>query len=375
MVNDFLVRLILKIRGEFLLGFVLVFYFGLPVINIIRVFFSYKMNLILIFFLFLTVGLLTVSFFVYKNWYCNCVIFLFHSFFTQRRQFFSLGAYLIKEWPFVFGCFLVVSLVSVLFWRPNPHILWMHSLDCFCVCFRNIFIVPYLGWSLLVTTNLRKKFILEQQTNQEVVLPLFSNTNLSENFGFYYNFVTWAESIVNLKPSETSLKKTSAVSVPGFCLSYFNSLYQKLASLMFDKFQENENAVRCHISKTLDLCFTKEERDDNLSVALKEMSHVANIIQKKSNLLSMQMEKEMNSSFLGFHFWLHEKKFHEIFKKSNDLLLDSQMVQYCSQDQGKTKIHQNIFAILVEKHGSPVQVASFFEPKCQFLEIFQTLFW
>lgn len=42
-------------------------------------------------------------------------------------------------------------------WRENSHIFWMYSVDCFCVCFRNVFILPFLGYSTIVTLNLKKK--------------------------------------------------------------------------------------------------------------------------------------------------------------------------------------------------------------------------
>lgn len=65
-----------------------------------------------------------------------------------------------REHPYLFGCFVVLSTISILYWRENSHIFWMYSVDCFCVCFRNVFILPFLGYSTIVTLNLKKKIFI-----------------------------------------------------------------------------------------------------------------------------------------------------------------------------------------------------------------------
>lgn len=367
MVTNFMNKLIKQIQGELVLGFVLIFYFLFPIFNMVRVFFSIKITFFILFVFFFLFLFFYFLFYINKKLYSKCLTFIFNDFLTKNRNFFSFGAFVIKEWPLIFGCFVILSTISILYWRENSHIFWMHAIDCFCVCFRNIFIIPFLGYSTIVTLHLKKKHLLKEDNELTHALPLFANTKLDENLIFYYNFVLWAKCVVGLKPPLDSLRKTSFVSIPGFFLVYFNYFYQKIAFIVFEDFKENEKYINFYISKSVEE--KKLSREKKILI-----SEIANLIQKESDCLSKEMDEKMNVSMKGFQFFFHKKKMNQILEKSEQLYSDSETLHFCSRDGIDTVISQQHLKVLSEKYKDQFQISSLIEPRMIFVEFIHKIF-
>lgn len=367
MVTNFMNKLIKQIQGELVLGFVLIFYFLFPIFNMVRVFLSIKITFFMLFVFFFLFLFFYFLFYVNKKLYSNCLTFLFNDFLTKNRNFFSFGAFVIKEWPFIFGCFVILSTISILYWRENSHIFWMHAIDCFCVCFRNIFIIPFLGYSTLVTLHLKKKHLLKEDNELTHALPLFANTKSEENLHFYFNFVLWGKCVVDLKPPLDSLRKTSFVSIPGFFLVYFNYFYQKIAFMVFKDFKDNEKYISFYISKLLEK--KKLNREKKFLI-----SEIANLIQRESDSLSIEMDQKMSFPIKGFSYFFHEKKFKQILKKSEELYLDSMNLYRCCNNEKDALISQQHLKVLSEKYKDQFQISSLIEPRMKFVEFIHKIF-
>ena len=84
----------------------------------------------------------------------------------------------------------------------------------------------------------------------------------------------WTDCVLKLKPPLSSLRKTSLISIPGFFLSYFNYLYQKIVVVFLEVFQKYQNEYRFDIFEIL-----QEKQLDSKEIPL--INQIAIQIQKK----------------------------------------------------------------------------------------------
>lgn len=150
---------ILSLTGEMILAFALVFHVIFPLANIFRAVFSLKLTAFFLFCLILSALLLYLVFLFFPKMYKGSVFLVFGDFFTIHMGTLCFGGFLIRNYPRVFGCYIFLSSASFLYFRENPENFGFYVIYCLCVIFRNVFLMPYLGYSLLITLNKKKKRI------------------------------------------------------------------------------------------------------------------------------------------------------------------------------------------------------------------------
>ena len=143
----------------------------------------------------------------------NVSTLIFSDFVWKHQKLITFGIRLMRDWPFVFAIYASLSLSSFYLLKEYPTHFVYYFLYVGCVSFRNIFLLPYLGYSFIVKINEKK---LDLLIEKECVsnLPLFLNTSLLENKQFCGNVQNWVDLVLKLKPSADSSKKISFATTP-----------------------------------------------------------------------------------------------------------------------------------------------------------------
>lgn len=157
------------------------------------------------------------------------------------RNFLFFGALLHVKTPSLFGFYVFFSVCSFHLVRENPNVLWIHCFYSLIVIFRNLFIIPVLGYSVIFKVNKKQRDFLSM--NHEKNLVLFRETFFLENIQFVQNFHKWNEWIEGLTPSPSSLKKTSRVSFFTTCSWYCAYFIRSISKQFLLIMQENDKQL------------------------------------------------------------------------------------------------------------------------------------
>ena len=247
-----------------------------------------------------------------------------------------------KERPFTFGWYIVLSSVTLFYSRQNPENFWIYLIYCACVCFRNLFLIPFLGYSLLITFNNKKRELLSDQDKKNLfqgVAPMFSNTPLVHNGSFLFNFSYWTTRVAQLKPTQVSLRKTSLITAPSLTMIILNFRSLEFCQLEFESFVEKQLLI----DKQLDLILN-DKTDLVGDMAL--VKKMAEILEHDKDSLSKRMGGELNHKFLGLYFFFNQTPFREISSESTMLAMTSTLLRFCYESQLGDLDSKNTFSIL-----------------------------
>lgn len=219
----------LKLNGQFVISHFIVFYFLFPLYNIYRAI-VFQFNIKVVIGLFMVNLFLWGLFQLFKTFYIKIVNLIFHKSILNYRVYITFGTILVKKFPRFFGLYLFFSISSFYMMKIDSTNIWIHSFYFFSVVFRNVFMLPGLGYSLILKINRVQSQYLNITDTVEIFrtldggfdmrLILFRDVGLHLNSDFRFRFWGWVVWIHTVKPSLDALKKTSFVSFLTTCLWY-----------------------------------------------------------------------------------------------------------------------------------------------------------
>ena len=295
---SFIDKVILRITTPSAMSIFGVAYVLLPIFNILRSIFLLRINwLILLIFCFLILVLILLF---QKSPYIlhRFSKFFFKDFFLKHKKFFCYGALLTRDNPFWFSFYLIFSLTSLRLIYQNPDNFYVHFCYVLSVLFRNLVLVPYLGYSFLVRLNKKQsELMIENEGQNEMIL--WRNTKLTQDSHFSKNFKEWCNWIHELTPSEKSLKIISIISfITTVCWYSLYYIYH-LAADFLKVFQENKREFDERIDLVLQNKHQKNEFDDLLK-------KIGGAMKTKMEILNQEFERysQMNSfSYNLMYIW------------------------------------------------------------------------
>ena len=151
---------IFNLHGEFVASWFIIYSVVFPLLNIGRALFSVEFKLRMLISILFIWGCCYLLFLIFPNFYQKIVETIFNDLFTRNKKIISFGAYLIKNYPFIFGCYVCLSVSTLYIIRHFSEEFWVYILYVLSVCFRNLCILPFLGYSLIIKINERKKKLL-----------------------------------------------------------------------------------------------------------------------------------------------------------------------------------------------------------------------
>ncbi len=208
--------LILHLPSQAAVSFFIVYGVFFSSFNIWRACTDFRFTFSVFLFFLGGIALLSLLFLRSPKLFERVLALIFSDFSWRHHKTISFGMTLMRDWPFVFAVYASLSLSSLYLVREHPADFAYYVLYVGCVSFRNMFLVPYLGYSLIVKINEKKVELLSEKEEGESSspFPLFSNTSLLQNTGFCGHVLNWTELVSALKPSPASSRKISLVTGP-----------------------------------------------------------------------------------------------------------------------------------------------------------------
>jgi hypothetical protein len=164
-----------KVEGEFIVSCFLVYSVIFGLMNVWKAVFLVRPN----FYIFCTLLPCIVGFYVFfllfPSSYYSVVQMIFHDVFWNHKYSISFGAVCLQKYPYLFGLYISLSISSFHVIRQDPDTFWIYLLYVLCVCFRNFFLVPFLGYKFILQINKEKREILiggGDAPNRETDTPL-----------------------------------------------------------------------------------------------------------------------------------------------------------------------------------------------------------
>lgn len=320
-------QFILNLTGEFVISLFLINCVTLPIINVLRAVFHFRMN-----------SFIFLFFSLKKNptFFCNLTRILFSESLFKYKNLISFGALLSKNSPYFFGLYLVFSISTLHLMRTFPESFYFHFFYCLSVIFRNVFLVPILGYSFIVNIN-KKKFELissNQPENLQIQpIQLFKDTALVSDLIFCDNFQKWSDWVLSLKSSPESLKKVSRISFIT-SVSWFGFFFLKFKFL---ELRSHSDSVRLMITKNkkeLETIISTIQADKQKN---EEFIYIFQKIALKMNDKMIQMNSkidpylEMGSTQFSLNFFFYQSFHTNLIKELFSLKVDVHTLSYLTQ--------------------------------------------
>ncbi len=227
--------LILSLQGQLVISFFIVYSVFFSSFNIWRAFSACRFTLPVFLWFLGGIALLSLLFWGSQKLFERVLALIFSDFSWRHHKSIGFGIRLMRDRPFVFAIYASLSLSSFYLIREFPEGWAWYTLYVGCVIFRNIFLLPYLGYSLIVKINEKKVELLsEEEGESSSPFPLFSNTSLLQNMGFCGHVQNWTDLVSELKPSPDSSRKISLTTAPTTVFWAVTPTLKKTGSSMID---------------------------------------------------------------------------------------------------------------------------------------------
>lgn len=291
-------------------------------------------------------GCCYLLFLIFPNFYQKIVETIFNDLFTRNKKIISFGAYLIKNYPFIFGCYVCLSVSTLYIIRHFSEEFWVYILYVLSVCFRNLCILPFLGYSLIIKINERKKKLLFENKqiflNQELI-PLFSTIPLENDKNFCSNFQSWSELVISLQPSSDSSTKIAILTIPTSCF-WFITLGFKYQTLdRINTFSRNKKEIESNTGIIL--------KNQDFSVQENLLfQKLAIILNQQINTLERQLQPSGQSLLESLRLYYNSKQAKECVDKSYSLVRDSIDLKFCFRINLEISDSTEIFLGLTKKY-------------------------
>lgn len=340
--NGFLFHL----QSQLVISFVILYSVCFPLFNIWRAFFGVSFTFYVFLFFFFSLFSLFFLFLTFPKLFHTISTGLFCDFFWKNHTVVSFGAMMMKELPFVFGVYASSSFMSFYLMKDYPTSWVCYLFYVNCVIFRNIFLIPFLGYSLVVKINEKKKELSAEKGCVET-FPLFSNTQLLDNQEFCDNFQNWADLVSKLKPSADSSKKISFVTVPTSVFWHFFSEAKRIGGVIMKSVFRNKKEIDSRLFPILhneDLTIPQAELFKKLALRITAYSR---IYEKK---VQSYQEHEMGSVKAGIFFTVNPTEKKELFAFSFALLRDSFDLACCFDSKLHTSESHKLLLRLTKRY-------------------------
>ena len=361
--NNYYDLVVIKINSLLIVSIFLVYYIIFPFININRSLFGIRFNIYIILFLFLTLIFFYLIFNLFDSIFTFVTNIVFADYILKKKSILCFGAFLLSNYPAIFGVYICLSISSFHLHRYDPDIIWYHILYCLCVFFRNFFIVPALGYTFIIKINKKKKQLLQEtlpdldfnfqelHEKYHFTIPLFFETPLIDNLHFCNNFMLWNETVEELTPSPESLKITSVVSLITTSLWYlFYGLYFLSFYFIYQDYISDIEYNLTRLKKIIDPFLSKELnlKNDHLiyqKIALAMNSKLENIVAECAPF------KEKNSKFLDILYITKRSFFEKMKEKSNELIADGHIFEFSRNNKYDNDTTQDMLIYLCKKYN------------------------
>ena len=312
--------------------------------NILRALSGFSLTFFVFLFFFCGMFFLFFIFLRSPKLFDHVLTLIFSDFVWRHKKLITFGMTLMRDWPFVFGIYAALSLSSFYLIKEYPDDLVCYFFNVGCVSFRNICLLPYLGYGFMLKIN-QKKVDLLAEKGCVSNFPLFSNTSLLENKQFYRNVQNWADLVSILKPSIDSSKKLSLITTP---TSFFWILYPTLK-------KKGSVMIMMSLSNIEDIELKTFPILHNKNVTIPQdwlLKKLAFWITEHARLLNETVKRyqEMNPLIRGLYFTLNPEEAKTLLAYSFKLLGDSRELAYCFQTKLECQYSHEVLIDLTKKY-------------------------
>ena len=337
--------LILHLPSQLVISFFIVYSVFFASFNIWRAISGFSLTFFVFLFFFFSMFLLFFFFLRFPKLFENVSTLIFSDFVWKHQKLITFGIRLMRDWPFVFAIYASLSLSSFYLLKEYPTHFVYYFLYVGCVSFRNIFLLPYLGYSFIVKINEKK---LDLLIEKECVsnLPLFLNTSLLENKQFCGNVQNWVDLVLKLKPSADSSKKISFATTPTSVFWFFYPTLKQKGSRMIDMPLSTVENIEL---KTFPILHNKDTTIPQ-DWLLKKLAFVLTENARHLNE-TMKLYQEMGPLKTGLYFKFKPKEEKKLIWYSFMILNDSRDLSYCFQSKLQSEYSHELLIQLTTKYS------------------------
>lgn len=326
--ETFFRKFIVSLTGEFLISFFVTIYVILPLVNCVRSILLIQLQLIFFYFLFGFLLIFWVFLKLVPIFYYKITNFLFSDFLLECRHFIFLGAIFQRNFPSFFGLYVCFSLSSFHLIREYPDIFWIHFFYSLIVIFRNIFLLPALGYGVLFKINRKQKEYLSM--NDKKNYGIFKQEFFVKNTQFLSNFEKWNSWIEKMTPTPNSLKITSRISLLTSCSWYFFYFIRTESQHFLLNMQKNQNTLDNYLAR-----LNNTEKIPELEWFFEQIT--LNLKEKMQHLdLQVNSYHQENSIIWGITFLRNWSFFKDLQKESLELVVASMQLYYIKKRNQET---------------------------------------
>lgn len=341
--------IVVKLSGYHIISIFINFYILIPIYSIYKSIFLVNFNIyILLFFVFNTL-LLYVIIRKYNYIYTYIIKMIFSNIAKYNMKFISLGAFFLKKYPFRFAVYIFISISSIFLIRDYPTNTYIYIIHCICVIFRNIFIIPALGYALIINTNKKQ---CERLQKDQLSMYLFRQFPLRYQENFLENYVNWIVWFSYIKPSFKIVKSISYVSfittLLWFSLNIFK-LFVNIEVQIISSFMDNNR-------KLIDIYTSELLSKNKMTFTSTEINDIAINMKKKMNFYYIEYNIYKDDNFKNptdyLLYLLKRKRIKELRFICTEIYTDYQKLTYCESLNKNSPEYKTLIADLIEKYKS-----------------------
>jgi hypothetical protein len=320
-INQASTKIVIKLSGNFVISFFVNFYIISPLYNMYRCLFVIKYNPDFLFFLYINLLFLWMILKLYPSISNKILKGIFSEFLVDYRHIVCLGSVLLKNFPYFYIFYFFLSVNSYYLVRNYPDIFWIYLFYCICVLFRNIFIIPGVGFAFIININKKQ---CEHKNRDEMDILLFKNTILVSDFNYTEIFYNWVEWFKVVKPCQKIVKTMSSISLSISSFWFFLVFYQYfiLSEILLgdqlvysnkDFYKKNENIRNMNTNNPLLLICKEIATNMNKQIQLNNLEH-SKFLEKEHVWYSFNLFEnnklqkntiEINDDCIFFHMYLN----------------------------------------------------------------------
>ena len=336
---------ILNLKGELVISFFVTYSVFFALFNMWRALFGLRFPFFVFLFFCALVFFMFFLFVKLPHFFYHVSILIFSDFLWRHRKVITFGITVMRDWPLVFGIYASLSLSSFYLVREYPENLGCYLFYVSCVIFRNIFLVPFLGYSFVIKVNEKKKELLSEK-GCVPHLPLFSNTPLLKNEQFCCNLQNWIEKVLHLTPPPESSKRIAYVTTPTGVLWFFCLEAKNRASRIISMMSTSQKKIE---GDTLPILESTDETIPHVEV----LKRLAFLINEHAKLLSETVApyQEMGSMKAGLFFALNPDKVKDFLEVSFIVSKDSLRLSSCFELKLETIESREMLVNLTKRYS------------------------